>query len=61
MATCASASSNVSAVPGTGLGLYLARSIIARHAGTLSFADREGGGTVFTVSLPGTAPSGKPT
>ncbi len=53
--------SNVSAVPGTGLGLYLARSIIARHAGSLSFADREGGGTVFTVSLPGTAPSGKPT
>ncbi|MBP2314771.1 sensor histidine kinase [Azospirillum soli] len=51
--------SNVSSVPGTGLGLYLARSIIARHAGTLSFADREGGGTVFTVSLPGTAPPGK--
>ncbi|MBP2300870.1 sensor histidine kinase [Azospirillum picis] len=50
--------SNVASVPGTGLGLYLARSIIARHAGSLSFTDREGGGTVFTVTLPGSTPSG---
>jgi len=44
--------SNVSTVPGTGLGLYLAKSIVAKHGGTLSFADREGGGTAFTISLP---------
>lgn len=46
--------SNVSAVPGTGLGLYLAKSIVARHGGSLSFAEREGGGTAFTISLPTT-------
>ncbi|MGQ9367681.1 sensor histidine kinase [Azospirillum sp. A39] len=51
--------SNVASVPGTGLGLYLARSIVARHGGRLSFADREGGGTVFTIALPvgGQAPA----
>jgi CheY-like chemotaxis protein len=37
---------------GTGLGLTIAREIAERHDGTLNFADREGGGTVFTVSLP---------
>ncbi|MCT2558427.1 ATP-binding protein [Tsuneonella sp. YG55] len=37
---------------GTGLGLAIAREIAVSHAGSLGFADREGGGTVFAVELP---------
>ncbi|WP_029009307.1 sensor histidine kinase [Azospirillum halopraeferens] len=44
--------SNVTAVPGTGLGLYLARAIVVRHGGSLSLDDRDGGGTAVTIRLP---------
>lgn len=44
--------SNVSAVPGTGLGLYLAKSIMERHRGKLAVCSRNGGGTVFSMILP---------
>ncbi|MBF0106435.1 MAG: HAMP domain-containing histidine kinase [Deltaproteobacteria bacterium] len=37
---------------GTGLGLALCKNIIEEHGGTISFESREGGGTVFIVSLP---------
>jgi two-component system sensor histidine kinase RegB len=37
---------------GMGLGLMLANSNVERHGGTVHIADREGGGTVVTVSLP---------
>ena len=37
---------------GLGLGLSISRAIIAEFGGSLSFAAREGGGSVFTVSLP---------
>ena len=37
---------------GMGLGLMLANSSVERHGGTVHIADREGGGTVITVSLP---------
>ena len=37
---------------GTGLGLTIAKEIAERHSGTLGFADRAGGGTIFTVELP---------
>jgi PAS domain S-box-containing protein len=45
-------SSDSRAKGGTGLGLSIAREIAHRHGGVLSFADREGGGTVFFVELP---------
>lgn len=38
---------------GTGLGLYISRRIIREHGGDLDFRAREGGGTIFTVDLPG--------
>ena len=37
---------------GTGLGLAIAREIAHHHGGTVSFADRVGGGTVFWTELP---------
>lgn len=36
---------------GLGLGLNICRTIVEAHRGRLSFADRAGGGTVFTVEL----------
>ena len=40
---------------GLGLGLSISRAIIAEFGGSLSFAACEGGGSIFTVSLPATA------
>jgi signal transduction histidine kinase len=37
---------------GAGLGLALARQIARRHGGDVRCLGREGGGTVFEVSLP---------
>jgi signal transduction histidine kinase len=37
---------------GAGLGLSVARAIVAAHRGTISCASREGSGTVFSISLP---------
>jgi signal transduction histidine kinase len=37
---------------GTGLGLTLCREIIEAHGGTLSLANRAGGGALVTVWLP---------
>jgi signal transduction histidine kinase len=39
-------------VPGTGLGLFIARAIVEAHAGTIAASMREGGGTTFHVELP---------
>ncbi len=36
---------------GLGLGLNICRTIVEAHRGRLSFADRPGGGTVFTLAL----------
>lgn len=40
------------AAGGTGLGLFLTKSIINLHHGTLSVASRVGEGTTFTIRLP---------
>ena len=37
---------------GTGLGLSIARQIIEEHGGELSWANRPGGGAIFTFTLP---------
>jgi len=40
------------AIPGTGLGLVIARAIVESHGGSISLASREGEGTRVTVTLP---------
>jgi signal transduction histidine kinase len=49
-------------VPGTGLGLFIARAIAQRHGGSLVARQREGGGSIFRLELPSRAPqpSGDP-
>jgi len=39
-------------VGGLGIGLFLAREIVARHGGSMSFESKEGVGSTFVVSLP---------
>jgi signal transduction histidine kinase len=40
------------AVPGTGLGLFIARSIVEAHGGWLDVASAPEAGAVFTLALP---------
>lgn len=40
------------ATGGIGIGLAVTKEIVERHRGTIGVARREGGGTVFTISLP---------
>jgi two-component system sensor histidine kinase DctS len=42
---------------GLGLGLNICRTIVEAHRGRLSFADRPGGGTVFTLELEISSPA----
>jgi PAS domain S-box-containing protein len=47
-----STTASINSVPGTGLGLTIAKTIIERHGGSISFDSTEGRGTTFTISLP---------
>jgi two-component system sensor histidine kinase KdpD len=42
-----------SALPGVGIGLSVCRGLVEAHGGTLTARNREGGGAVFTATLPG--------
>jgi signal transduction histidine kinase len=44
--------SDGTAKPGTGLGLFIARSIVEAHGGTLEVRSGAGRGATFTVSVP---------
>jgi two-component system sensor histidine kinase KdpD len=43
---------SVQAVPGTGLGLNIARSLVEMNGGVLRLSDAPGGGTLFEIQLP---------
>ncbi len=45
---------------GTGLGLYISRSIVERHGGRLEVASTGPGGTTFRASLPARLPAAAP-
>jgi two-component system sensor histidine kinase KdpD len=45
-------SSHRACVPGTGMGLAIARQIVEAHGGLLSVENREGGGARFSISIP---------
>ena len=38
-------------IPGTGLGLFIARAIAEAHGGRISASNRDGGGTTFRIEL----------
>lgn len=54
-----SRASNAHAIPGTGLGLHLARNLVADHDGEILVASELGQGTTFTVLLPLSAMSAR--
>jgi len=43
---------NTSGIVGTGIGLYLARTVVKLHGGDIAVDSEEGRGACFTVSLP---------
>ena len=44
--------SNVSGIVGTGVGLYLVKTVVELHGGRIAVASREGEGSRFTIYLP---------
>jgi len=51
-----SSRARAAAVPGTGLGLVIARSIVEAHGGSIELVSAEDEGTVVTVTLPRSGP-----
>lgn len=45
------------AIPGTGLGLTIAKAIVSAHHGTITVTSTEGDGSVFKICLPLSHPS----
>ncbi len=48
--------SNVAGIVGSGIGLYLAKTVIDLHGGGISVDSAEGKGSRFTVNIPGAPP-----
>ena len=44
--------SNVSGIPGTGLGLNIAKRAVEAHGGTITYESKEGVGSAFMICLP---------
>jgi PAS domain S-box-containing protein len=49
-----SSAARAASIPGTGLGLVIAKSIVDAHCGSIELVSAEGEGTVVTVTLPRT-------
>lgn len=47
---------NVSGIVGTGVGLYLAKTVVTLHGGDITVTSTEGAGACFTITLPDKAP-----
>jgi hypothetical protein len=45
-------SANEQQIPGTGLGLYIARAIVEAHGGSISVQSEPGAGTSFRIEMP---------
>jgi signal transduction histidine kinase len=43
--------------PGSGLGLFISRSIVEAHGGSLEVSSRPNEGATFTIALPAESPS----
>ena len=50
---------NAAGIPGSGLGLYMARAVVDVHGGTISARNVSESGTEFRIWLPGAAAAGK--
>jgi signal transduction histidine kinase len=44
--------SNITGIVGTGIGLYLVKTVVDLHGGSVSVASQVGNGTQFSVRLP---------
>jgi signal transduction histidine kinase len=44
-------------IPGTGLGLFIAKAIAEAHGGHIAASRRDGGGTTFRIEMPLHAPA----
>ncbi|GAB3426155.1 PAS domain-containing sensor histidine kinase [Massilia solisilvae] len=51
--------SNAAGIPGNGLGLYMARSVLEVHGGTIELVERPFGGAMFKIWLPTPVERGK--